>query len=427
LAWLLLLFLTATLCSQSAMDFFIVLLVCWFLQASVQRKNPTLVNVMKSGFVKIVLVWIVIVAIGYINSFNNAGFGSSEMNSNLVLKGLGEFKWILVLSTLIFVLDRLKDRIPLLLTQFSWSLIVASLFAIAIFFYGEDPLNHNPTEHKWGDFYRSGGFLQSPMTLAHLYVLYFSVLAGWFIEKFSGGKLQFKTLPYEEKLKLAGAVLTGLAVLLSFTRGVWLGAFAGFFISLLLVKPKVLGKFLFGTSMLLATVLAMFEPFRERLFYVFNSSGYDSERFWIWKANWEIVKEHFFIGVGYMHNKNLVADILLRLGAPSETLVSHAHNQYLHFLAGTGILGLIAYLALWVYFLRLNYHALKSSAISIAGDFDWQKGVLIGCLIAQITFLVGGLTESNFEHTKVRYGVFFIWALVWVISSSRKKIVTGAG
>jgi O-antigen ligase len=401
------------------MDLFISLLVLWFLKVSIQGNNSSLKPLIQSAGAKIFLAWVVVVALGYFNALNNAGFGSGEMNSALIIKGLSEFKWVLVLLTLIYVLKTQTEQLPKLFKHFSFSLMLACLFAIGIFFYGEDPLNHNPTEHKWGSFYRTGGFLQSPMTMANLYVLYFSVLAGYFIERFTIETMNLKKLSAIERITLIATVITGLAVLLSFTRGVWLGLFFGLTITFLIVKPKLILKFMLISGATLATVLALFAPFRERLFYVFNSSGYDSERFWIWKANWEIVKEHFFIGVGYMHNKNLLPEILEKIGAPASTLVSHAHNQYLHFLAGTGILGLACYLAFWGYFLKLNYQGIKNHD-SLDGSAN--KGLLIGCLIAQITFLFSGLTESNFEHTKVRYGVFFVWALVWTLSKKENLI-----
>jgi O-antigen ligase len=79
-----------------------------------------------------------------------------------------------------------------------------------------------------------------------------------------------------------------------------------------------------------------------------------SERKMIWAGHFQIFKENPIFGAGYGQNTKALPRVYLEMGAPPDTLVSHAHNQYLHLAAGTGILGLLSYLLIWFFFLKLN-------------------------------------------------------------------------
>ena len=105
------------------------------------------------------------------------------------------------------------------------------------------------------------------------------------------------------------------------------------------------------------------------------------------------------------------------MGVPEGFLESHAHNQYLHFLAGTGILGLFCFLVVVIGLFRMHFLAFKG--LSEKQNYFW-KGLALGVLGAEICFFVSGVTESNFSIAKNRYLIMTIWALgCWLYSKMK--------
>ncbi|MNL17551.1 O-Antigen ligase [compost metagenome] len=133
----------------------------------------------------------------------------------------------------------------------------------------------------------------------------------------------------------------------------------------------------------------------------------DQERITIWKANWEMVKDHPMIGIGYSQNKVRLREYYDKTGVAPGYFEGHAHNEYIHLLSGTGILGLICYLIFLGYAFRAAYLAYKNSRDSIS------KGLGLGLMGAMTCFYVGSLTESNFSIGKNRHMILFLMA--WAV------------
>jgi O-antigen ligase len=137
----------------------------------------------------------------------------------------------------------------------------------------------------------------------------------------------------------------------------------------------------------------------------------------IWAGHFQIFKENPIFGAGYGQNTKALPRVYLEMGAPPDTLVSHAHNQYLHLAAGTGILGLLSYLLIWFFFLKLNLTIWAQRHLS-----PWDRGAAWGLLVGQLSFLIAGLTEANFEHSKVRFMVMLSWAYVIFLANKYKLL-----
>ncbi|HEY8271320.1 MAG TPA: O-antigen ligase family protein, partial [Pseudobdellovibrionaceae bacterium] len=206
-------------------------------------------------------------------------------------------------------------------------------------------------------------------------------------------------------------------VVLSLTRGIWIGfAFA------LLFCAGFLGRKVFASSVLALVLTAglLFYGSRRIQNRVMGKTNAESqsnnERMLYWKANLQIFKDYPLWGIGYSQNNIHVEEYLKKEGV--EGLVgTHAHNQYLHFLAGTGLLGLACFLA----FLALVFYSLLRRL------WQWRKQksssdqyyLLLGAFAAILCFAIGSLTESNFSIAKNRFAFLFIAALGYAMSTSK--------
>ena len=296
---------------------------------------------------------------------------------------------------MIEVVSRLKPNEKFL--KFLIGLFFANA-VVNLFLYFADWEVFLPLRHGAGEFLRAGGLFADPMTFAQSFALPFCLLLGIAAVNFGQWPSSVK------RWVLASLFLGAVGLVLTFTRGVWLGLFVGIFGVFLFYRPK------FSLAALLAFVLIGIaayntsEVFRWRVDRTFEEAGGASERKLLWQAHFLEFKENPIFGLGYGQNGKLLPLAYAKLGFPAETLVSHAHNQYLHLAAGTGILGLMCYLVVWMFFLRLLWRLWKE-ALS-----QWDRGIVLGLAMAQLCFLISGLTEANFEHSKVRFMVMILWA-----------------
>lgn len=213
-------------------------------------------------------------------------------------------------------------------------------------------------------------------------------------------------------------VLASILVVLSMTRGIWLGFMAGFFVGLIFM-----GKRLFLISSLalvgsLAVLFLGFGQFQNRILSQTNSAAQsNNERIHFWKANFAIFKDYPIFGIGYGQNNVHVQEYLKKEGL-NELWSTHAHNQYLHFLAGTGILGLFCFL----YFLKevflAGWRELRQSSQPKKAPYFLQVGALAGLLC----FCVGSLTESNFSIAKNRFVFLFLAAFVVSLGKTKDRV-----
>jgi O-antigen ligase len=345
-----------------------------------------------TGFDWIFALWIAVVTAGFAIHY--------ALDANTAMRIL-EFKWIIFLYLLTFVLVRSRlteDIIPWI----SVPVGAAGIYTIVLSLIAFDPIKGETLDAVVeGGLARSGGLYSHAMTLAHCYGL----ILCWFFG------LSLIYLRYRDRKAgwlLFALIFLGLGVLVTFTRGMW-GAVALAFLIMTFIFSRRLGVlFLFLGVLSFGAMYEFWPSFQGRMDQSFSSTGYDSERVWIWKANWAIFRDHPILGVGYAENEKLMPEYFQKIGAPSDTLVSHAHNQYLHFLAGTGALGLLMYLLVLGLFLRLSFKTWRE----IPTKNIFHKGLNLGLIGAQFAMIFGGLTEANFEHAKVKYVLVMTWAMV---------------
>jgi len=337
--------------------------------------------------------------------------------SGVGFKSLKDFLWMLQLPiwSYLWLKGRWSQRwIKIVLIL----LLLVSLYSVIIYILGFDPLLQHWSDRTENARYlwRSGGLFSNAMALAQSYgplcMLLLPLTVFYLVEAYHNFlRYRWSGLFPTSLSWLVPLVflITLLAVLFTFTRGVWMA----------LVLTTLLASFIhrrkWALSVLVvmilggATLLSVWPKFRERTLLVFDTQkGYDSERLVVWKTNWFIFTENPIAGIGYSENHRRLREYYDYLGVPKGQFEGHAHNQFLHFLAGTGLIGFLFYLGWCIYFLKITYFIYRHSFLE---NRPVEKYFGFGLFLAQVSFHIGSLTESNFSIAKNRLLMVILWSL----------------
>ena len=203
------------------------------------------------------------------------------------------------------------------------------------------------------------------------------------------------------------AAATGLALVMSWSRGAWLGfaAAGGIFIlflprqrwqGILLVALAMLGLWLSLQLNLLPTSLADRLTSWQDDFQLGDVRGVDIndanyavlERLAHWQAALDMARDNLWLGVGFGNYEPAYSDYdLLNWPYP----LGHAHNYYLNLLAEVGLIGTIAYLILWATIFGQTLRLLKLD--------DWRlRGLALGLLAAWTALSVHHLLDKLYVN-----------------------------
>jgi O-antigen ligase len=197
---------------------------------------------------------------------------------------------------------------------------------------------------------------------------------------------------------IAGMATTHFALLLTFTRSVWLGWIVGVAVLLALKWPKALA-WVVPVAILVISFAPL--PFFSRVissFDVRQSSNLDRIR--MAEAGIEIIKDYPLFGVGPANVKEVYP--LYRKHDAPRFRIPHLHNNLIQLWAERGVLALVAYLFLQFLFLRECARAWGGPATKFA-----EIGVAVAVALAS-----AGLFEFNFGDTEVFWMLLDVFALV---------------
>lgn len=207
--------------------------------------------------------------------------------------------------------------------------------------------------------------------------------------------------PRAGKIGWGVITITAVSIVLNFTRGVWLGCFAGALYLVARWKPRWL---LAVPALLLAGYLAAPDLVRERVALAFHPSRDPalSIRFEMWQAGGRMIRAHPFLGVG-PNNIEGVYDLYLPPGkSPEPGYHGHLHNDFIQFAAERGL----PCLAAWVWLMgALAGHAWRIRPRLAEGAHAW---VADAALAAWLAFMVEGCFEYNFGTSPVLMVFLFL-------------------
>lgn len=218
------------------------------------------------------------------------------------------------------------------------------------------------------------------------------------------------------------------ALLASWSRGAWLG-FSASLVVMLIALPRRLVK---GISIAIAlaalflslwfvgllprsvvsrlttaaTDLITVSDVRGIEFYPWNYAVV--ERIAHWQAAVSMAQAHPFIGVGLGNYAAVYEDYRL---INWEEPLGHAHNLYLNFLAETGVVGLVAYLAFWLIIFRVTWTARRHP--------DWNARAIAVGLLGCWTYIA---VHSIFDNLFVNNLFLHVGVLLSVLAILRRQV-----
>ena len=208
-------------------------------------------------------------------------------------------------------------------------------------------------------------------------------------------------------------VIMGMNLLFTRSRGAWIGFISGSF-SLVWLRDK---KWIFALACLLI-VLSLFLPqnfinrFKSSINITTNRSNLG--RIALWKGSWLMYRDHPINGIGMGHFKKKYFE---EYEQPNTTNAAHAHNNFLHFLATGGTIGILAFCWLTFKIFQILYREYQEF------KFKSKWGLFIlASLAGLVAFTVQGLTEFSFGDTEsVRFFWFLIALNMVLIKQFRQK------
>jgi O-antigen ligase len=271
-----------------------------------------------------------------------------------------------------------------------------SMFLVSIGYY-------DPSQGYWsvGPFFTEHGSYAAYMTFVFLVALALTV------ERDGFAKLLFGV----------PAILAGAQVLLSFTRGAWLGvAVAAPFLALVwrrrltrggnlaLVGVGVVGLAVFVVSSGVLTRLEKHTGTITDPSYVSNL-----ERVNRWFAGWRMFQSDPLTGVGFGtyvdHYRN---SRRIELATDQSTTNMGVHSEYLRVLAETGIAGMAAALATGVVLLVVALRAIRRSRTPL------RRALSVGLSGGLVAYLVHAAVNNFIQYDKVGIPV---WLAIGVLAA----------
>ena len=217
----------------------------------------------------------------------------------------------------------------------------------------------------------------------------------------------FKNNPLRAVIAYSGVLLSGVAVVLTLTRGIWIAVFIAV-IFVVIVNPTkvnagykmllVLGVMLFS---LIAYVLPQtgvqlrIDAAVDNVPSYFNAGGVSSSggaRLEMWKAAYYVVSDNWIFGVGEdnfkIHMNGLVEEGKID---PFVGQFSHAHNEYLSTLVEQGVIGLAALIIVFVVPAKALIRNIWRSS------YEVSVVSMVGVLLS-VLFMGFSLTSGVFDH-----------------------------
>jgi O-antigen ligase len=217
--------------------------------------------------------------------------------------------------------------------------------------------------------------------------------------------LALSKIPRRERVLFTAAGLLSFGcLLLTFTRGAWLGALAA--LPVIAVKsPSRSRRIIWGSIAILAVVYLLSNQVEERVASVtqFGETSI-AGRISMWLTATSMAQDHPAFGAGLMDLGRLYESYRR---ADSMFSSGHMHSNYFHVLAATGILGLAAF----TWFLYSVCGVLVRNYVRTPAGDRFLKAVCLGSLAGFCAFILAGIFEWNFGDAEVVSTLFCLVGL----------------
>jgi putative inorganic carbon (hco3(-)) transporter len=266
-----------------------------------------------------------------------------------------------------------------------WCLILESAICFLQFVTGANYTTAIKTAENYGeDVFRVGGTTGSPnVTASYLASLLPIPVVSWFADD----------PPKPRALVAVSAVAGLLALLLTQTRGAWVNFALGMVIFFVATgKARHLGKVAAGVAVFAAVFLGFFHDLVWERF----SEGLDTlmYRLQLMQSAFRMIRAHTLFGIG-VNNYALVMGDYVPFFLTQERWI--VHNRYLLVASETGLVGLLAFLAVQFTFLKMFWKARKAEDPFLA---TFSTGLFFSLLIFSMQMMMesldGRISDSHF-------------------------------
>ncbi len=216
---------------------------------------------------------------------------------------------------------------------------------------------------------------------------------------------------WKKMLFLGTTLINVLAMLLTLSRGGWLGFAASALTYILLVDRRFL---LLSIPAALGIVYLLPQTILNRLLSIANTNDSSSSyRFKIWQISTEVIRDNWLVGVGFGYIPFKIA-----FGKYTRTMpTQHAHNTILETLAELGVVGFLAF----IFFLFLIF---KYAILSRRDSEDKYLNLMMaGVVSGLVAVLTHGLVESVLYLPKIIISFWLLIALILTIENISKEKV----
>jgi O-antigen ligase len=202
-------------------------------------------------------------------------------------------------------------------------------------------------------------------------------------------------------------LLTVAGLAITYTRGAWIGLGAG---AAALLPMSRRGRLALLAGLVLLPLAFLLGPHdlshRFRSMFDPDEAGI-KERVYMWRSGVSMWRERPLLGWGPGGVKREYSRFALPEAVKKRT--GHVHNTPLQVLVERGLLGLGAWLAVWIAFYRRAIRLLRGLDASQARE----RALVAGSTAAVTGFLVAGLSEYNFGDSEVVMLAWAVMALPW--------------
>ncbi len=215
-------------------------------------------------------------------------------------------------------------------------------------------------------------------------------------------------------LGLLALAAMGVCLVLTYSRGCYLGLLFAMAVFVVLLQPKLLIP---GVVLLLLCPLYLPESVLTRFTSIGNMGDTStSYRVYIWMGTLAMLKDHWFSGIG---PGEAAFDLVYPDYAYNAVTAPHSHSLYLQLLCDLGVVGLLVFLGLLLAFYRMMFTAIRREQEKKAKVFQ------IAGVSAVTGFLVQGATDYTFYNYRVMLLFWVLLALCVCFTRMTKSSGTG--
>ena len=204
-----------------------------------------------------------------------------------------------------------------------------------------------------------------------------------------------------------------VCMLLTFSRGAWLGLLFAGMVFVLLLNPRLV---------LLAPVamVALYFVLPETIISRFTSIGdlgdaSTSYRVYIWMGTLAMLKDYWLCGIG---PGDAAFNMVYPAYSYSGIVAPHSHNLFLQIVCDAGIAALAVFVVLLFVYFRMMCSALS-------GERDWTSRLFQIALTAGVCgFMVQAVTDYSFYNYRVMF-LFWAYLALGALAARRSELPEG--